>query len=564
MRGGAGADGPTTATNGSKRTLQPSSATGWTVNEVGAWLAVLGLEQYTPAFTAHDISGGVLLDLTQGDLDYLNISSLGHRKMIMKGVEQLRAAVGASRSVAAVSADSQPAAGPRASSSSSSAAVGEAKRQAVNVVHWSQTMPQHQPQQNAGQAGAPSSVSLMDGDFDEARQAAEFQEALLAWRRSNKKSNSSASASSDAAGNNAAGGGTWTNPFDFVSGDAASSSSASAAPGSSTGAGGGGGALLQGDYDEERERRAFQDAVAAWRQDTKKDTGGAKAATNASHRPGSSTGTGTDAGGGIGAAGGGGGARSSCYHCLRVFYTSHAFIPPPPSREEAHDTSNNDGGHAVGSASSSIHNKPFCSAACYDSASMELLRAEATRTAARADLQHAEAQSKQARGPPHSSDHDNAAAAGDDNGSIEGADDAEYEYPAEQAADVRQQQARQRNASAFGTATLSPSPVNMSPPSPSSSSSRSGSTTSVGAKVDYLVNAAEDAARAAAMEFSRAKADATSASQRPGGQHHDDARGGHHDATEAAEGKDEPEGDQQQNPTMKQVDIWSVSMDDYI
>ena len=50
----------------------------------------MSLGQYAPAFAANEISGLVLLDLSLDDLDYLEIKILGHRKIILKGVEDLR------------------------------------------------------------------------------------------------------------------------------------------------------------------------------------------------------------------------------------------------------------------------------------------------------------------------------------------------------------------------------------------------------------------------------------------------------------------------------------------
>ena len=42
------------------------------------------------AFAQNAINGSVLLDITNDDLDYMEIKALGHRKIIMRGVEELR------------------------------------------------------------------------------------------------------------------------------------------------------------------------------------------------------------------------------------------------------------------------------------------------------------------------------------------------------------------------------------------------------------------------------------------------------------------------------------------
>ena len=51
--------------------------------DVAAWLRGLGLEQYAPAFHAHDIDATVLAHLTAGDLAGLGITSIGHRRKLL-------------------------------------------------------------------------------------------------------------------------------------------------------------------------------------------------------------------------------------------------------------------------------------------------------------------------------------------------------------------------------------------------------------------------------------------------------------------------------------------------
>jgi SAM domain (Sterile alpha motif) len=62
----------------------------WTIQDVGEWLQSMSLSQYIAAFSANEISGPVLIDLGLDDLDYLGITILAHRKVILKGVEDLR------------------------------------------------------------------------------------------------------------------------------------------------------------------------------------------------------------------------------------------------------------------------------------------------------------------------------------------------------------------------------------------------------------------------------------------------------------------------------------------
>jgi len=42
------------------------------------------------AFILNEINGNILLDITLEDLDYMGITVLGHRKIILKGAEDLR------------------------------------------------------------------------------------------------------------------------------------------------------------------------------------------------------------------------------------------------------------------------------------------------------------------------------------------------------------------------------------------------------------------------------------------------------------------------------------------
>ena len=78
-----------------RRLLSRADAAKWTVPDVVKWLEVLCLSQYTDTFSQNQINGEVLLELTTEDLDFMGITVLGHRKMILKGVQTLqRAAAG--------------------------------------------------------------------------------------------------------------------------------------------------------------------------------------------------------------------------------------------------------------------------------------------------------------------------------------------------------------------------------------------------------------------------------------------------------------------------------------
>ena len=62
----------------------------WSTSDVSQWLTMLCLNQYIQVFVSNEISGNLLLDLSLEDLDYMSITILGHRKTIMRGIEDLR------------------------------------------------------------------------------------------------------------------------------------------------------------------------------------------------------------------------------------------------------------------------------------------------------------------------------------------------------------------------------------------------------------------------------------------------------------------------------------------
>lgn len=61
----------------------------WTVSDVCEWLASKGLGQYAETFEANQIVGAVLTDLSLEDFDYMGITALGHRKILLKGIDEL-------------------------------------------------------------------------------------------------------------------------------------------------------------------------------------------------------------------------------------------------------------------------------------------------------------------------------------------------------------------------------------------------------------------------------------------------------------------------------------------
>ena len=70
------------------------------MQQIADWLEKLGLGQYAQRFAENDIDFDVLNDLTDQDLEKIGVTSLGHRRKLLraianlKGVEQITAAVG--------------------------------------------------------------------------------------------------------------------------------------------------------------------------------------------------------------------------------------------------------------------------------------------------------------------------------------------------------------------------------------------------------------------------------------------------------------------------------------
>ena len=62
----------------------------WNISDVSAWLDSMMLSQYIPIFQSNAIYGSVILDLSLDDLDYMGITILGHRKILLKAIEDLR------------------------------------------------------------------------------------------------------------------------------------------------------------------------------------------------------------------------------------------------------------------------------------------------------------------------------------------------------------------------------------------------------------------------------------------------------------------------------------------
>ncbi|CAM9421135.1 unnamed protein product [Chrysoparadoxa australica] len=164
----------------------------WTVQDTLDWLEVLGLGQYKEAFRANEISGPILLEVGLDDLDYLNVSILAHRKMLLKGIEVVKR--GRPVTLCAPEqmqreqvqepfhkADATPAlAAPGPVSPPPKAKVTAKPSQ----VHWSQLEPLAAREVTGGEPPA----NLADGALDVQAEHESFVEAVMAWRSSGPES----------------------------------------------------------------------------------------------------------------------------------------------------------------------------------------------------------------------------------------------------------------------------------------------------------------------------------------------------------------------------------------
>jgi len=59
------------------------------MQQIVDWLEKLGLGQYAPRFAENDINFAILSDLTDQDLKELGVSSLGHRRQLLRAIAEL-------------------------------------------------------------------------------------------------------------------------------------------------------------------------------------------------------------------------------------------------------------------------------------------------------------------------------------------------------------------------------------------------------------------------------------------------------------------------------------------
>lgn len=241
--------------------IQSKNVELWEIKDVTEWLGALSLSQYVSVFAQNEITGSVLLDITLEDLDYMQITALGHRKTILKAVESLRQNNCYQPTIITNTVinknDKQPVmrtlSNPTMKQSYDTELQNHKKEEdnSPKLTHWSNLEPLSSKQViNPGgpMVNAADGVNSYDV-LDEAAERKAFQDAVAEWRKSaGVKSNeeqSSTNANADENFNASNGGGLWQNPF---AGPSTSNNSSD-----------------QDVLDEEEERRAFQAAVADWR-----------------------------------------------------------------------------------------------------------------------------------------------------------------------------------------------------------------------------------------------------------------------------------------------------------
>jgi class 3 adenylate cyclase len=60
------------------------------MQQIAEWLKRLGLERYAPCFAENDVDFSILRDLTDQDLKDLGVSSLGHRRKLLRAIADVK------------------------------------------------------------------------------------------------------------------------------------------------------------------------------------------------------------------------------------------------------------------------------------------------------------------------------------------------------------------------------------------------------------------------------------------------------------------------------------------
>jgi SAM domain (Sterile alpha motif) len=287
----------------------------WDVQDTLEWLDMLGLSQHRESFSQNEISGPILLEVGQDDLDYMHITALAHRKQLLRGIDDLKrngrptsvvTALGTSKPAPAAAAAVPVAQGQQQSAAKSKPAAEalpakvqhercgtELKQQQQQVKgspkvtrHWSEVQPlSEQVVVPDSSSSSAQSANLADGSYDEAAASSAFTDAVMAWRRGSSSSSGNATGAATAtaaAVAEAPDSGMWCNPFatprSSSADDETTAGTATATAGAAAKARTGSAWLLDGEVDEEAEAAAFKCAVAEWRSGSSSSTSGATTA----------------------------------------------------------------------------------------------------------------------------------------------------------------------------------------------------------------------------------------------------------------------------------------------
>jgi hypothetical protein len=60
------------------------------MQQIADWLQKLGLGQYAQRFAENDINFAILADLTDQDLKEIGVTSLGHRRQLLRAITELK------------------------------------------------------------------------------------------------------------------------------------------------------------------------------------------------------------------------------------------------------------------------------------------------------------------------------------------------------------------------------------------------------------------------------------------------------------------------------------------
>ena len=60
------------------------------MQQIAHWLKQLGMHEYTQRFAENDIDFDILKDLTDQDLEKIGITSVGHRRRLLRAIADLK------------------------------------------------------------------------------------------------------------------------------------------------------------------------------------------------------------------------------------------------------------------------------------------------------------------------------------------------------------------------------------------------------------------------------------------------------------------------------------------